>query len=1439
MKRLLVLFLVLTMIIPTALPVFSSEAVETPVVEPVQEEVKPVSRVQTVVAALSSVAAISKTGLKASTEQSRSGNFTALIEGDSLSKNITVPVTTSDFSQGAYLEVPIYSPAPTDTSIGVLLMSDDPSTLTKDYYCTIIGCKFQGWKLVSVNFDDFEINGTPRGFDSIDSIQIVPGFGGTLTDSRTKLYLDDISIANVQSEGSNIEQQSTKEEFKPFVVWTAEKNGPSKGEVVEIEGKKALKWGPGKDELINGGPGAIYPDPSWELGKYKELVLEMYSKKNTGSIFFVGAYGEDNPDTSGTDWLWSKFPIDWEGEWRQVRIIIQGGDGNDGGFSKSRTPLFDPPESTSFIFAGQGPHNDVFVDTTEVYISKIYFDGDANAVDELNANGDLIYSSNYDPETMVDYVDMVKKKHPRKHHPRLLVTDEVIEKIKKYKDTDPFMKAAYEAVKAQADKFLDEPPPPPTTTMITGGISVNRNHLEDVAETCGMMYLLTGDKKYAARIWEDVKSIIDCDTDWVTSSNATGLDSGHNANGIALAYDWCYDYWTEEQKQYMRNGVMKYALYATGLMRNGGGYLGFANNVVAAISKGYVTACLAFCDEPGYSDFCNEYINNLIKYMPSAFLYQYQPDGLYSEGISYWWYSVTSFAYMLTAMDTAIGSDGGLGDDEGYSKTGYMPFAIRGPKGAFDFSDSEKTSLQYGTPVYFFLDEKYDIPAARSFRLSTYEKANDLEMLDLLWYNPETKTDADWRSTLTKDYFFGGLEPIVSMRSSYEPDGYFISGKGGNSRTGHDQYDAGSFVIDALGVRWIHETAADVYNFDTPTYYRYRERPEGNNCLFVDPTRNWEAGAGQTPGKNRYDTMSTIVASGSADGAAYGIVDNAPSYQETLTEYERGFALVNNRTQFIVRDEIVTQEPYELYSYYHTTKDITINRIGGTNSFIMETKDGKKCRVDYVSDMPGFEVGVMEAVPHPNSPRPGPDNIPHASNAGFQKFYFRANDVTQGHITTVFTPMYGDTEVTLPDILPFDEWDKYLENSTALTSLSVDGIPLASFNPGAGSYNIESEKLGTVSATASDDVVIEITQATKIGESAKVKATSKTTGKSFTYTVSFQPYTIPGITTGAEIVSVHADYIPEPHNPPANMFDGNFGTRFAADDTEGKVLFTVELAETTKLNGFSISFFNGHTRKNKFDIEVSEDNVNWTKVFAGFTAGNTDALVAFQFDPTIAKYVRFRGYGCYSEDEETMINSFNSITEFVVYGDSLDFADTKGHWAQTDIYFARNYKLVEGVGNNNYMPENSVTRAEFITMMVRACNLGERTYEDGTFADVYSTDWFSTAVMTAKERGIIPPEMVADGNLYPNKQLTREEMCAIAALAYVACTYREVSAAGTTSIFTDIEEGPYIKYIDQAIGLRIVNGITANTFAPKANITRAQAAAILRRVFLKIFNVNN
>ena len=224
-----------------------------------------------VVAKLSDYQVVSKTGMKASTEHIKSGSFTALIEGELLKKNFSIPVTTSDFSKGKYIEMYVYSPEVTSTAVGLLLHSDNPSTPGKDFYYVVLNCDFQNWKHLSTRLDTLKTSGTPQGLNSIDSIQIIPGYGGSGVAQHAKLFFDDIVITSQESEDANYEEKPPA--LEPFVVWTAEENG--KGQIVEIDGVKGMKWGPGKDALLNGGPGSIKSKPDWDLSKYANLVFEM------------------------------------------------------------------------------------------------------------------------------------------------------------------------------------------------------------------------------------------------------------------------------------------------------------------------------------------------------------------------------------------------------------------------------------------------------------------------------------------------------------------------------------------------------------------------------------------------------------------------------------------------------------------------------------------------------------------------------------------------------------------------------------------------------------------------------------------------------------------------------------------------------------------------------------------------------------------------------------------------------------------------------------------------------------------------------------------------------------------------------------------------------------------------------------------------------------
>jgi endo-1,4-beta-xylanase len=89
---------------------------------------------------------------------------------------------------------------------------------------------------------------------------------------------------------------------------------------------------------------------------------------------------------------------------------------------------------------------------------------------------------------------------------------------------------------------------------------------------------------------------------------------------------------------------------------------------------------------------------------------------------------------------------------------------------------------------------------------------------------------------------------------------------------------------------------------------------------------------------------------------------------------------------------------------------------------------------------------------------------------------------------------------------------------------------------------------------------------------------------------------------------------------------------------------------------------------------------------------------------------------------------------------------------------------------------------------------------------------------------LIPGEMLADNNFYPNQVVTRGEFIAIIAKL-------SQNTVGNISIsFQDVKESDYYyPAVKWGVGSGIVRGVSDTAFSPKSSVSRQDAAAILYR----------
>lgn len=109
--------------------------------------------------------------------------------------------------------------------------------------------------------------------------------------------------------------------------------------------------------------------------------------------------------------------------------------------------------------------------------------------------------------------------------------------------------------------------------------------------------------------------------------------------------------------------------------------------------------------------------------------------------------------------------------------------------------------------------------------------------------------------------------------------------------------------------------------------------------------------------------------------------------------------------------------------------------------------------------------------------------------------------------------------------------------------------------------------------------------------------------------------------------------------------------------------------------------------------------------------------------------------------------------------DTPTFTDTVGHWAEAYIKKAAELGLVNGIGNNLYSPDSSMTRSEFVTILWR--NAGSPEPSDvPSFSDVTdSNTYYYKAVAWAEEHNVV--NGIGNGQFGINALVTREQIATI------------------------------------------------------------------------------
>ncbi len=200
-----------------------------------------------------------------------------------------------------------------------------------------------------------------------------------------------------------------------------------------------------------------------------------------------------------------------------------------------------------------------------------------------------------------------------------------------------------------------------------------------------------------------------------------------------------------------------------------------------------------------------------------------------------------------------------------------------------------------------------------------------------------------------------------------------------------------------------------------------------------------------------------------------------------------------------------------------------------------------------------------------------------------------------------------------------------------------------------------------------------------------------------------------------------------------------------------------------------------------------------------------------------------------------VINSLTNSTYTVVWH-PLEFADAEKHWAKNAINDMGSRMVVTGVGDNLYEPNRDITRAEFAAIIVKALGLKPGIGKN-PFSDVKNTDWYADYIKTATDYKIIAG--YGNGKFGPMDKITREQaMTMIGKAMNITDLKVQLSSDQIGELLAGFGDGSkaagYAKNsIAACIKSGIVSGRGGKLIDPKAYITRAEVAVIVRNLLIK------
>lgn len=242
---------------------------------------------------------------------------------------------------------------------------------------------------------------------------------------------------------------------------------------------------------------------------------------------------------------------------------------------------------------------------------------------------------------------------------------------------------------------------------------------------------------------------------------------------------------------------------------------------------------------------------------------------------------------------------------------------------------------------------------------------------------------------------------------------------------------------------------------------------------------------------------------------------------------------------------------------------------------------------------------------------------------------------------------------------------------------------------------------------------------------------------------------------------------------------------------------------------------------------------------SGVWQGTGELLRQLQLNDTLPEIdgeIHFRYKSC--AGSRSIFNLYKSVyassrmsanTNPKEAGDPSGIYDISGHWAVSYIEQLLADKVITGMGDGSFRPNDLVTRAQFVKMLALRAGADMSSLGEISYTDVPEGSWFTPYIKWATGIGMVSGR--SETIFAPDERITRQEM---AVMLSNYCDFFGISC----DVQPDVSHFPDSSQISgwaknsagKIIALGIMNGVVDESgiyFYPFRNTTRAEAAKVI------------